>query len=113
MNNYTYTIEQDKLFITYSSTIELIIRYRKESEDTLSLGTVFFDLFDIVTFNYNAGTVSFVTQEQNLINNSTELKSIETNNIFSIRKTILIINIFMLLCYNVIYFIFKLINKIN
>ena len=113
MNNYTYTIEQDKLFITYSSTIELIIRYRKESKDTLSLGTVFFDLFDIVTFDYNASTVSFVTQEQNLINNSTELKSIETNNIFSIRKTILIINIFMLLCYNVIYFIFKLINKIN
>lgn len=108
MNNYTYTIEQEKLFITSPSTIELIIRYRKESEDTLSLGTVFFDLFDLVTFNYNAGTVSFVTQEQNLINNSTELKSIETNNIFSIRKTILIINIFMLLCYNVIYFIFKL-----
>ena len=52
--------------------MEIIFEFRNEYSSFISLGIVFLDLFDLVSFSYDSNTISFYTKNKQLIQNYNE-----------------------------------------
>ena len=69
IGEFVYRIPSYKLFkvINSDGSVELNLKYKEDYSTSLTLGTSFLSLYNVVSFSYDEGTAKFLTNDRNMI----------------------------------------------